>query len=500
MTVSLCLVQGMELRLKCILLVLYSPKWIGSANFRLPKQACPCAKVPEDDTTEWEREHDSAKYVQKEYKRLKRDTNGKNSTQDEDDDDRIVGGYDVKQNKPWVARVWLYKFEFLCGGALLNKRFVLTAAHCICKTKMGVKCDKQGKPLYDITNDVKVYLGVNKKQVDYLNRDLKGKRIFEYGFEYGLVYPKYMISEVTQDIGLYKLDRDVEFRRGILEPICLPTTFDKSDIATIRRENMVYVAGWGRLWGGKCITTELGPQRQIKCNFGYNGKYSCSTTRTPSAKDKDCKAIWKADKNKYPKVPGDVISIYLPNEGKNKTCYARSGKSGWCNAGDDSVEESEKWGFCQDHCKYKGGTKKQEENILAGKLQETKLHILPMAHCKSLITKRNYNFFGKFEFCAGRKKRFTYKFKEKNFLGLNKNRKYPYDYYVSSTDTCSGDSGGGVYQWRKGIPTLIGIVSRGWGSKDDNGCAEFNFPGVYTRVMRYLEWIYTNTKSGYCNA
>ena len=82
----------------------------------------------------------------------------------------------------------------------------------------------------------------------------------------------------------------------------------------------------------------------------------------------------------------------------------------------------------------------------------------------------------------------------KNFLGLDEGEKYPYNYYVSSSDTCAGDSGGGVYQWRDGIPTLIGIVSRGWGSNDENGCAEFNYPGVYTRVMKYLKWIYRNTK------
>jgi hypothetical protein len=38
--------------------------------------------------------------------------------------------------------------------------------------------------------------------------------------------------EVTNDIALLKLARDVGFIPMVLEPICLPLTFDKSDVVT----------------------------------------------------------------------------------------------------------------------------------------------------------------------------------------------------------------------------------------------------------------------------
>ena len=43
----------------------------------------------------------------------------------------------------------------------------------------------------------KVYLGVNNKEVDYLNKALKGQKRYEYGVEWGLAHPKFLIYKVT---------------------------------------------------------------------------------------------------------------------------------------------------------------------------------------------------------------------------------------------------------------------------------------------------------------
>lgn len=51
-------------------------------------------------------------------------------------------------------------------------------------------------------------------------------------------------------------------------------------------------------------------------------------------------------------------------------------------------------------------------------------------------------------------------------------------------DSCQGDSGGGV--WRKSDNDfyITGIVS--WGI----GCAKKKYPGVYTKLINYLDWVY----------
>ncbi|XP_050544578.1 venom protease-like isoform X2 [Daktulosphaira vitifoliae] len=57
---------------------------------------------------------------------------------------------------------------------------------------------------------------------------------------------------------------------------------------------------------------------------------------------------------------------------------------------------------------------------------------------------------------------------------------------TGKADSCKGDSGGPL-MWPKGKQHyLLGIVSTGF------KCAESGFPGLYTRVSHYIEWITEN--------
>ncbi|XP_011187217.1 serine protease persephone [Zeugodacus cucurbitae] len=106
---------------------------------------------------------------------------------------------------------------FLCSGALIDKRFVITAAHCI----------KNGKPSV-------VRLGVTN-----LDDPAQSNGMVELKIKALHVHPNYTLTSAYNDIGLVELENDVNYS-SLVYPVCLFTA------AAIPLNNTeLYSTRWG---------------------------------------------------------------------------------------------------------------------------------------------------------------------------------------------------------------------------------------------------------------
>lgn len=110
-----------------------------------------------------------------------------------------------------------YKIE--CGGALINSRYVITAAHCIDNKLTNV--------LLGTTNVNQIQQSVKVAQTK-----IHSKFDASYMSIFGLQH----------DIGLIRLDREVKFSRSIF-PICLP--FQVKDYSPPTKNTTFILSGWG---------------------------------------------------------------------------------------------------------------------------------------------------------------------------------------------------------------------------------------------------------------
>ena len=112
----------------------------------------------------------------KQSKKIERNVTTTTESSIRDEDTRIVNGYEP-ENRPWLVHISI--LGGMCGGAIISRKHVLTAAHCFCRAGMA-PCEEvltDGKPthqpVYNVTAAVAVYAGINNlrfREVDPRNK------------------------------------------------------------------------------------------------------------------------------------------------------------------------------------------------------------------------------------------------------------------------------------------------------------------------------------------
>ncbi|NXB21861.1 OVCH2 protein, partial [Rhagologus leucostigma] len=131
---------------------------------------------------------------------------------------RIIGGEEaVPYSWPWQASVQIVD-EHICGGAVLAKEWVVTAAHCLNSREAYRDLWMVVTGLHDLTE-----------------QEYRQKRsVKQY-----IIHPSFNETTLDSDIALLQLAEPLEFNPSV-RPVCLP-----AEEEVLQPSKMCVVTGWG---------------------------------------------------------------------------------------------------------------------------------------------------------------------------------------------------------------------------------------------------------------
>merc|ERR1711915_943394 len=154
---------------------------------------------------------------------------------------RIVGGQEVSPKYKFPYQVMFQAHNYMCGGTIINKRYVITAAHCLFEGTTQMKPE---------THNLAVILGEHNI-CDGVNEGGKGIKVEK-------VFIRSDYGQGANDFAILRLAQEIQFTKNI-KPACLPETNTK-DYSGL----MATVSGWG----GKFVLVGV-----VSYGFGCASKY-----------------------------------------------------------------------------------------------------------------------------------------------------------------------------------------------------------------------------------
>ncbi|XP_015171014.1 PREDICTED: uncharacterized protein LOC107063621 [Polistes dominula] len=191
--------------------------------------------------------------------------------------DRIIGGKNASMGAyPWIARIGysisksnlvnIKQLVYKCGGSLINKYHVLTAAHCVTN-------------LPNWLTIVSIRLGEHNTLTDPdCEEEFCAEPVQDFQIAFINVHEDYDRPRFRNDIAIIRLDKPAVYNEFVI-PICMPhgNLLEKNYIG-----EMAIVAGWGindieTLRSSKLLQTVMMPiQDTEKCIESYKNRAKIS--------------------------------------------------------------------------------------------------------------------------------------------------------------------------------------------------------------------------------
>ncbi|XP_050463977.1 testisin-like [Cataglyphis hispanica] len=202
---------------------------------------------------------------------------------------RIVGGQDAIQGEfPWLVSI-TRKGGHFCGGAILNSRFILSAAHCLCSGTNKIPAGQ-----------LRVTLGEHNLRAPEIPA-ARHESVINV-----VLHPNHKCGKYVDDIALLELARPISWSESV-KPACLPVATGTPGYNTFGDMDAI-VAGWGWLGEDKSKYKRADVLQKVQVRVVANTV--CSE--------------WYASQGKSIRVESKQMCAGW-EEGRKDSCWADSG-------------------------------------------------------------------------------------------------------------------------------------------------------------------------------